>query len=434
MARVRKPITRTVEGKKNVARFCHPMRHGKTVRFFLGEDVEARRNLEALNRIFLVESNWVNPPTDTPDLIKTQWLGSDGFVKIKARAENAGRDIAVLQAEVTSLLAIIETRDKTIRDQNNELKALRGKKYCKEMLLDTLECAFGKWLADYSTPTADVDHKRTVKGDVARFVKHFGPKSKLFEMEGNEGKIRAWIHGLTRTIGKGENAIVKPLSPGRKHHVRVYCIKFLADCGVELDRKAITPVKQEDIDKARGGIKALDKRSAEAMVKALPTPWNDVFRIQTTIGLRPDECITLHRNNFADDFSRLTLSPLGALTLKTGGRTIPIPGEIRDMIMARVALNPIVFPHPKTGKAWGNPKNFDKRYAAALKKTAKALSIDTTMDARTARRTCASLLLQAGESPARIASLLGNTIEMILSHYGDPDTLNMDLSASTLCK
>lgn len=81
MARTRKKIEKTFEGKNFVCRFFHPILR-QTVRLVLGPDQDqAEGKLRKLNEIFLNEVHWLNPPNDSPE-IRDAWLGSNRGVQL----------------------------------------------------------------------------------------------------------------------------------------------------------------------------------------------------------------------------------------------------------------------------------------------------------------------------------------------------------------
>lgn len=82
--------------------------------------------------------------------------------------------------------------------------------------------------------------------------------------------------------------------------------------------------------------------------------------------------------------------------------------------------------------AWSDPKRFNRAYKAALAVAAKKAKLTKNLDSRIARRSCASWLIQNNVSAEKIAKLLGNSPEMILRHYGDPDVMALDLSQTEI--
>jgi len=437
MGRPRQAITPILEGKLWVARVRHPVLN-RIVRFSLGDGNQMQANLDALNEIFLNEFNWFSPPKKTPEFILKQWQPevvklkgqnvSKGSKKVSGSAVELARVIAERDAfklKVDELLAVISGLQK-------EVEHWRGKKLQKGPR-PTLKAAYERWFEAWKG-RRDGDHVKNVQYDLDKFVEKFGENESIDSLEGKEPEIDSWLKNLKVPVEKDANGNVinwRPVSASRLRHIRLYVIKMLSESGVVLNRKQIVRVSKEEIRKGRGRIRWLTKEHAELLAKKLSAPWADIFRVQVAIGLRPEECITLHVDNFNESFSKLTLAPLDHLTLKTGSRTIPVPSEIRPLLQLRARTNNIIFPEPETSKAWRSARNFSRRFNHALVTAAASAGIKTKMDCRIGRRTCASLLLQANVSAEKIAALLGNSPGMILDHYGDPDIEKMD---STLSK
>ena len=257
-------------------------------------------------------------------------------------------------------------------------------------------------------------------------MRHYGEKTTVDQMEGREPEINAYISTMVNKKGH-------VLSGSRRNQIRQYILRMLTQGGANLDRKKIKRAKKSELRLSRGGIKWLSAVDAAKVARNLKTPYREMFQIQVAIGLRPDELLTLHKNNFENDFTGLTLAPLDHLTLKTGSRFIPIPSSIRALLKLRVETHKeVLFPNPKTGKTWKTSFSFNKKYREALRQAANTARLTTPMDCRTGRRTCASLLMQQNVSADKIAKLLGNTAAMILEHYGDPDVKSLDLERNSV--
>jgi hypothetical protein len=451
MKRQKKEITPAqvkVEGSLFVIYVRHPILK-KIVRIPLGDAGDYIFGLQSFNRIWLDETLWLAPPPTTPERIRRAWCGSGEVVKLRGDkvldANNnplQASEIARIKAEHTELLKSYAHLVRQFEQQSRELEALRGKKYSRQPS-QTLRAAFDAWFTRWAG-RKDSEYAKTVKWDLNVFLKHFGENTHLDALEGREGDIDSWLQNMKTRQGKA-------VSGSRAMQVRVYVLKFLSESGCGLDRAKITRVKSKDIKKGRGAIKWLTLAQANKVASKLAAPFNDVFRIQVAVGLRPDEMLTLHHSNFNESFSRLTLAPLDGLTLKTGPRVIPIPEHIRPILQFRAQQCPVLFPEPpgavsrhsrttprknigpaEGGKAWRDPKMFNRRYRDALAAAAAAAGVRMDMDSRIGRRTCASLLLQDNVSAEKIAALLGNTPAMILDHYGDPDLENLDLSKTAV--
>ncbi len=431
----------------------HPVRK-KTICFSLGAAADVTATLEALNRIYLDETQWHNPPQDkTPSRIYEQWMGPDAVLKLHGGQPKRGNsplsatpaELVTLQAELDLAQRKIESLLQKIEAQGRELESLRGKKYRKGTY-PTLREAAAAFLAAYTG--RDADHKKNIEWDFERFILKFGGQTKIDALEGRENEINSWLRSLVNHHGQ-------PIGPSRRMQIRVYVLKLLKDYGAVIDKTKIDRPKKKEIKKSRGVIRYLTSEQAQKVVVKLPAYFADAFRIQVRIGLRPDELLTIHKRNFTDDFSDLTLEPLEHLTLKTGIRTIPIPSDLRPVLKMRAQAGDVLFSEPKGhdrknpraralvtrkrpyppaegGKPWRDPKMFNRRFKKALACAAKAAGINQAMDCRIGRRTCASLLLQANVSAEKISALLGNSPEQILDAYGDPDVKNMSLDATVL--
>jgi integrase len=449
MGRKREPITLdrlTEKGNKYFCYLKHPLRH-KVVCFSLGPANEVPRALEKLNQLYLNEEYWVNPPDDIPQRIREQWVGPDGVLRLHGdgKVETGRRQIESTSEEVAALTAENELLQREriqhlriIETQARELEVLRGKKYQKG-LSPTLAVAAAKWLTFWKNSRRDRSpvYVQTVTWDIQKFVQRFGENTPLDELDGKEEVINKWLNGLQVPVLRDHEGTVlkwKPMSPSRLMQIRTYALKMLTESGCSLVRKNIVSPTQKELRESRGRIRWLTKGQAESIIEMLSEPFADAFRIQVAIGLRPGELLTLHASHFEEDFKILHLQPLGSLRLKTGGRTIPIPEFLRPTIKKRVKENDVLFPDPATMKAYSNPRNFTKLYKPALIAAAAAAKprIHIPMDSRVGRRTCASLLIQANVSAEKVGALLGNSPLMILNHYGDPDTRNLDLTPTEL--
>ena len=463
MAAIRKAIKATVEGRKHVARFRHPLRKdqngnsGKLIRIDLGSDATWRENLAQLNRIFLNESLWRDPPADTSKLVREIWLGVDdvlsidppGVIRKGAKTiETTQEDVIILHAENERLQIIVAELNEKILEKDRIIKALEVKKGAK-IAFPTLQEARDSFMASYTKK--DSEHTLNVGWDLDRFVKKFGASRKIDDFQGRENEINAWLHSLKNKDGK-------PISDSRLSSIAIYVLKLLKINGVELDKSKIDKPTKTEIQNEQelGNIVALTVNEAKRLIEALPPMFADAFRIQCRVGLRPDELLTLCRKNFENEFSVLKLSRLEHLTIKNKkGRIIPIPADLRPIIKARADGCDVLFPEPAskepgpsrardTGKLkrarlpadgrspWRNPKAFDRQYKKALVKAAIATQISKPMDCRIGRRTCSSLLGNAGVSADRIAKLLGNSSQMINEHYWNHDLMSLDLSATVI--
>ncbi len=443
MPRERKRLQSVQEGNLFFVRFRHPTR-GSVVCVGLGGADEQATNLAALNRIWMTPDYWHTPPAgaDIPDRIRRAWLGSGHAVKLKtapkgSKTSSLAIENARLKAgeilfkrEIERLLAVVERKDR-------ELEHWRGKKV-RSGPYPTLGEALAAFKAAYTGK--DPNHTENVLWDLQRFVDKFIESTRIDNLVGREREISGWLHGLKNKVGK-------PLSPSRRMQWLWYILRLLRESGVELDKTKIDRISRKKIKEARGRIRYLPKPDAEKLASALPDYWRSAFKVQCTLGLRPEELPSLHRENFNAELSELTLAPRGHLTLKTGPRSIPVPSELRDVIRGRLALNDILFTQKAKGKKsknakkrvdrlWDDPKMFDRQYVKALRAAAGTVEgIDRKLlDARVGRRCCASWMLQQNIGADRIAKLLGNTAQQIIDAYGDPDTGSLNLGAMTALK
>jgi integrase len=434
MGRPIKPIGAKHENGGHFAYFQHPVRE-RTVCINLGTDAEYTENLKALNAIRFDPFQWHEPSNKHPETIRRQWLGPDSVVKLlgetagkgrtktKASAKTLARDtvkIEVYERKIADLQGIIERQAK-------EIEHWRGKKLKRGPRMPLRE-AVDSWFGNWSK-RKDEGYAKTVKYDLDKFVVEFGADTMTDKMEGRETDINAWIQGMKVPVERDDNGVVtkwRQASASRVHQVRIAVLKMLTESGVSLDRKAIA--RGEKVDKP---IHWLSRDQAENLAKALPSYYADCFRVQVAIGLRPQELLTLTEANFRNDYSTLVLAETHGITLKTDSRTIPIPEHLRPLLKLRAKQNVLLFPDPENALPWKNEKCFFRRYNLRLRQAATKCGIKTPTDCRIGRRTCASLLIQDNVSAEKVAALLGNTPEMILSHYGDPDiaSLNLDKTA-----
>jgi len=425
VGRTRKPIKMRQEkrGKVWVAYFRHPVRM-RTERIALGDSQEpAQKRLEWLNRNFLNPEYWEQPHPNTPEEIRKAWLGPTGSVKIKKVIPDQG-EIASLKMDVAFYKEEWGKAITRIRRLEKELEHWRGKKI-RTGPCPTLGDACRLWLANYKG--RDGDHTKIIGYDLWRFVDHFDPpkpgeehggdRMEVDELAGRERDIDAWLRGLTVKQKKEDKTPPRPIGAGRRAQIRRAVLRFLEDSGVSVARKAVTSVKKKEVRADRGRIRWLERDQAELVAEKLPSPWCDLFRVQVALGLRPDELITLKRDDFDNDLSRVALSPLKHLTLKQGSRQIRVPTAVQKIIKRRLEAGDVLFNEPETGEPWADPKNYNKQYNAALKKAAAAAGVLTHMDCRIGRRTCASLLLRNGRNVEEVAAILGDDPATIREHY-----------------
>lgn len=422
MGRVRKPLRMIEEGKNFVVYFNHPLT-GKTMRFVLSDNAGAAgKRRDFLNLIFLHKEHWHSPPANCPPDLWAQWLGAEARVSTDGRKVRKGkRELAAssdavfkLQLDVDFWKGEYEKLLQLYKAQEKELIHWRGRKLRTGGPALKLGEARDQWVQKYTG--RDSDHTKIVGYDLDRFVEKFGAGVDVDSLDGRESDIDAWLRGL-KTKGSDD----KPgrfIGAGRRQQIRRHVLRFLADSGVTLNRKAVTPVKRDEVRAARGAIRWLEKSQAETIAKNLEQPWADLFRIQVGLGLRPDELITLKRSDFSDDFAALTLSPYEHLTLKRGSRTIQVSAPVRAIVRRRFEDKNVslLFPDPDTNKAWADPKTYNKRFNAALKAAAVGV-VGFKVDCRIGRRTCASLLLRSGMSTESVGAILGDDPATVREHY-----------------
>ncbi|GMV81386.1 MAG: hypothetical protein AMXMBFR7_25700 [Planctomycetota bacterium] len=408
-----------LEGAQYVVRFKHPLTK-RTVRAVLGERDEgaaAGRNLEWLNRIFMDPALWSAVPDDAGEVVRDAWgqpgaaVSGKGAVRApgQRRAGNPAREARLL-AELEALkLENAQLRAK-VQDLTKIAEHWKGAKV-RSGPSPTLQDAFREWKEHFRSGSPA--HRKNVCNDLALFVKAFRPLALVDDLVGREREIHAWLHDLK-------------VSAGRRQQLRGYILRFLDDSHVKLDRGLLPSAKIIELRAARGGIRWLTKTQAAAVAQHLPEYFADCFRVQVGLGLRPHELLTLRRENFSNDFGRLTLAAFEHLGLKTGPRrsALNVPASVRKVLRRRMQETDFAFPslerqHADGVKPWKNPLNFDRRFNEALREAfaAAGLKLGFTPDCRIGRRTCGSLLLRAGLSVEQVASYLGNSPNMVREHY-----------------
>lgn len=283
----------------------------------------------------------------------------------------------------------------------------------------TLEAALAAWS---KTLAGDPDYVRNQKNDVGIFVKTFGESTKLTDMAGREEDLNKWLRGLKREGGTRDGL---PISPRRHVELRRVVISFLKASGGDIEAKLVKRPGAVKVREARGNPKALTEAQARKVAENFADKYyEDCFRVQIALGLRPGELITLKKDDFTEvnGVMALTLSPLGTLTLKGGPRTIIVPKAIRKIINDRLEKCGIVFPlksqkSKAAGLPWRKAANFDALYLKALRVAGEAAGVPFPLDCRVARRTCATSLLAAGVAPKIVADILGHNLQMLLEHY-----------------
>ncbi|MCY3018221.1 MAG: site-specific integrase [Planctomycetota bacterium] len=418
MGRVRKSLRYVYEGRRFIVRLRHPLKQ-RTVRFDLGATSdEADHNLVALNKVFLNPDLWHRPPEE-PTAIMAQWRGTTAAVKLKGKTvTDDGEELPVKSEEVARLASDV----RFLRLENSGLRA-EVKRLRKQ-----LEHALGRKIRSGPSPTLKEalatfkEHyqgrddlcTREILNDLGRFNTHFGETTEIDAMEGREADIDGWLRGLKLAEGARKG---RAISAERRLKLRKRILKFLTDSGAVIDRKAIPAPRRDEIRRERGQIRWLEKEQAIAVAEALQQPWQDMFRIQVGIGLRPNELITLKRADFDADCIRLRLSALGNLTLKLGPRDIKLPDEVAKIVKRRLETGDVLFPDPRTGKPWKTAELFNDHYLKALRAAGATAKAPFELDCRTGRRTCGSILIRAGRSVEEVAALLGDDPRTVREHY-----------------
>ena len=417
MSRPRLPLALRIERKSFVAYFVHPL-FKRTVRLNLGRDHPlAQRYLEALNAIFLDPDQWQHPPPETPAPVLEAWRGKHyGVILEGGRVTVDGEPLAAKPGTLARLAAeneFLKRENAALRAETRKLrKGLEqwmGRRV-RSGPCPTLEQALERWLSHYLG--RDPDHTAIVRGDLTRFVAHFGPGTSVDQLEGQEREIDGWLRGLTVKQGPRRG---QPIGAGRRLQLRRHVLRFLTDSGLSLERKAIAAPGRREVRRDRAPIHWLTREQAAEVARALPPYWADLFRVQVGLGLRPDELITLKRGDFDPELTTLVVSPLAHLTLKEGSRRLRVPEPVARIVRRRLAELPagILFPQPSAPeRPWSDPKYYDSCYNAALRKAGQAAGIPFRLDCRTGRRTCASLLLRCGRSLGPVWKLSQKPVEV----------------------
>ena len=309
MGRKRQPIKLNQLKKAGDRYFLylkHPIRK-RTVCFAMGKASEVTHSVEALNRIYMNEDLWLNPPQDqTPSRIYAQWLGPDGILKLhgSGSVERGQETLEITPEKVIAQQSIIEMLKRQLEvfqqrceQQGRELETLRGDHYQPVKCL-TLGEARDKVLQ--SIGTKDSNHVKHVKQDLGRFVAQFGATTRVDTFRGAEFRINTWLQSLRKRNGQ-------PLGPNARQYFRIYILKLLKTGGARIDDSKITPITKKELASKRQKIRWLTNAQAQAVLENLPQPYADAFKIQVRIGLRPFELLTLQRSNFTEDFQNYDL-------------------------------------------------------------------------------------------------------------------------------
>jgi site-specific recombinase XerD len=424
----RKPLLKQNRGKFWSTLFRHPLTK-RVVRVNLGtlsQHDEAEARLHALNAVFTDPTRWHQPnfPEGCEDLAAVWNEDLRGAAVRGKTVRSGGHQVdAPTRGIVAAHLATIDA----LREENMLLKA-EARKYRKLYestsgrkarvgASPSLRRALDDWKSAYQGK--DPDHTKIVGYDLERFIDHFGANTLVDDLDGAEGKINTWLNGLQVSRRQGEKEISRPISAGRRAQIRRHVLRFLEDSGLQMNRKTVRTVSRKEIRRDRGAIRWLTRDQVVSIASLLQRPWLDVFDLQCTIGLRPSEVPTLKASDLSSDMNRLTLSPIGELTLKTGSREITIANFPKALTvikqLAADAADDVLFLNNK--QPWVL-KNFMRQYKEALSFAATEAGIKMKMDARVPRRTCASLLIREGVSVESVATLLGDDPATIREHYG----------------
>jgi integrase len=389
----RKPIQMSRRGQSFVANFRHPIRK-KVVYLNLGNASEAEENLRALNAIFLDERNWRNLPEGTPALIRAAWLDLT-----PVPAGKAPEVLADIEADYWRRLYEQEAAASALKDQ--ELTALRGRHYGGPT--QTLEQALTNFTKNFDTPQRDDVYRKTVLSRLNAFVSAFGKDSPLSDLYGQEPEIRAWVERRGCKVG------------GMRQW-RMALIRFLEESGLRISRRNFRGWRS-----AKEPIIWMSHEQITQLTDCLCAYGKDLFELQLETGLRPTELPTIKSTDIHDRM--LVLSPiLPGLTLKQGTRTLPLTDRAKEILDRRLAgKRTIAFTTGK--KPWPSQRWFCLQYRTWLDEAKASAEAKPganplpAIDARTGRRTAASLWLRRGFSCDQVAALLGDDARTVRRHY-----------------
>lgn len=438
MGRLRKRLEKKFQSGCYWVVFRHPLFENKVTRLKLGFDsVRAEELLRDLNFVFLDPGRWHDADGIGADA-RLLWLGKEAESDV---GDERGESSALSAKE--TLYQTLYRHERARRIRHEKTLVFIHKQKIREGPSPTLGASLSVWLKSYVG--RDKQHTINVRGELTRFVKHFGAARLVDTFVGNELEIKNYLAGL----GVG---------PGRRNQIRGMILRLLDDSGALLDRTKIRAAGRREIRSKRGAIRFLERSQASALAEKLLPYWADVFRVQVGIGLRPEELPTLQADNFSPGLERLTLTSVefkededrDDLTLKTGPRTINLPANVRAIVKRRLQSGAFVFPqiaYTRSGKTpegeapligaaravetqepWRRLHWFNRKYRrelnAALEKVNSDPDLQSTakiavrLDARIGRRTCATLLLRDGVSVEFVARMLGDDPDTIREHYG----------------
>lgn len=421
------------EGQFMVARFWHPLEK-KMIRCPLGTGDAADDAERFLNLILLDPEHRI--PDKCPQCVLDAWgTGIPHAEKDKTNSDMVPRALyEAALVENASLREGLEAAHNRIRVLTKQAEVLSGRKLRKGAC-PTLAEAAAQFCKSYKT--RDRQHTANVHSLINSFATHFDyGRLEVDALDGREDEICAFIY-------------VDTAGAAQRHWRRTYILKFLKHAGLGVDKERFPVVSSTAIKRERGAIHWLSREDAIAVAEKLLPYWATMFRVQVGIGVRPTELVTLKRSDFTKDLSVLTLTTIpddedGEFNLKTGSRKIQVPEVTRKLIADRLKLygkerpGDLVFPNPRTNKAWFRRRWFFRKYKSELEEAATLAKVHTPMDSRIGRRTCASILLRSNRPDGKrysvedVAAILGDDPETIRKHYASIISSEVDPTAAAI--
>ncbi len=341
-----------------------------------------------------------------------------------------------------------------VRDENKALQVKLSqfnRRAAKSASVGTLSEEAEKCLAGYNRRKITNSRKGITKSTINRFVQDVGGDRRADDVTEQEPTM--YIQGYHKK-GKGKNPKSEPISEERRKAIRGALCSFLESVTDGMfERKRVVTVSAHSINREKSNPVWLTAKKAKKLIaeiyKSSGTYWGDFAIIQLHAGFRPTEMSYLLKENVND--KTITLAPIkdpktSVIHAKTGARSIEIHKDIQEVVARRVGTGKgVLFPFISTrgehvkvtrrnnttglfAEIWDS-QVLSRRYPKILRAAAKATGITKTIDARTLRRTFASIAVRSGLSTEEVATLLGNQPKVVRKHYGRLISSEIDISS-----
>lgn len=383
----------------------------------------AENYVQSLNRIINDPKLWKVVPNDTPEIVRTLWLGDAADFKVETNTGGVSlrwssnlekmvkieipddlsdpvtiREVFRGNPKATTLAEeLLKTRNEldTTRESNDSLaqemvelrdenKALRlklnqyNRRAAKAASVGTLTEEADKYLEDYNKRKVTNSRKGITRNTIDRFVKDVGADRQVDDI--SEKELSKYIQSY-RKKSKDGNVQGQPISEERRKAIRGALCSLLesATDGV-FDRKRVVSISAHAVDREKRVPVWLDEGEAARLITEVyrlsGSYWGDLLTVQFHTGFRPSELTILQKDLIIENSIQLVPvldEATGAYRGKTGARSVSIHKNIKSIINNRIDMgnSPLLFPFLSKQGEGKNARR--KNNAKGLLKTAWTL-------------------------------------------------------------